>query len=102
MAGRFWRLREQVAQVMGAATLTACAGQGDADRGDEAAVGVGDHQTGAGQTACRQRAQEREPACAALVRADLRAQDFTAAVGVDAHRDQGVDVDGAAVFAGLD
>jgi hypothetical protein len=33
---------------------------------------------------------------------DVQAEDFAAAVGVDPDRDQDMDVDGAAVFAGLD
>ncbi|GAB3090313.1 hypothetical protein GCM10027186_59830 [Micromonospora schwarzwaldensis] len=46
--------KRKVAQVVGAAPLPARARKGGADRGDEAAVGVGDDQLDAGQPAGRQ------------------------------------------------
>jgi hypothetical protein len=72
------------------------------DRRDEAAVGVGDHETDAGQAAGREAAQECQSAGPVLVAADLEAEDFAAAVGVDPDRDQRVDVHGAALFTDFD
>ena len=65
---RLGHLGEQVAQVVGAAALPGRAGQGGADRVDQAAVGVGDDQPHPGQAAGGQRAQERQPAGAVLLR----------------------------------
>ena len=48
---RLGHLRQQVAQVVGAAPLPRGAGQRRADRGDQAAVGVGDDQPHPGQAA---------------------------------------------------
>ena len=49
-----------------------------------------------------QTAQEGQPARAVLLRGHVDAEDFALPVAVDAYRDQGVDVDGAAVLADLD
>jgi hypothetical protein len=64
-------------------------------------VCVGDHQPNPGQAASGQGAQEREPAGAVLAGGDVDVEDLAVAVGVDADRDQGVDVDDAASLADL-
>ena len=88
--GRLRDFREQIAQVVGAAPLPGRAGQGGADRVDQAAVGVGDDQPDPGQATGGQRSQERQPAGAVLVGGDVQAEDLAVAVGVDTDRDQGV------------
>ena len=100
--GGLGHLREQIAQVMRAAPLPRRAGQRSPDRSDQAAVRIGDDQLHARQATGRQRSEEGEPARAVLVRAHVQAQHFAAAVGVHAHRDQGVDVHRPAVLADLD
>lgn len=54
-----------------------------------------------GQAAGDQGTQESEPAGAVLSRGDVQAEDLTVPVGVDADRDQRVDVDDPAALAGL-
>ena len=53
------------------------------------------------QAAGGQGPREGQPAGDVLIRADLEAEDFAAVVGVDPDRDQGMDVDPAAVFTDL-
>jgi hypothetical protein len=55
-------------------------------------VGVGDDEPDPGQAAGGQRAKEREPAGAVFLGADVQAEDFAVAVGVDPDRDQAGDV----------
>ena len=73
---RLGHLGQQVAQVVGAAALPRRAGQGGADRVDQAAVGVGDDQPHPGQATGGQGAQERQPAGAVLLEDDVQAEDF--------------------------
>jgi hypothetical protein len=84
---------------MGAGALPGGAGQDRADRVDQAGVGVGDDRLDAGQAAGGQGAQEGEPAGAVLGGGDVDAEDLAVPVGVDADRDQCVDVDDAAALA---
>ena len=86
---------------MGAAALPARAGQGRADRRDQAAVRVGGDQPDAGQAAGDQVAEERQPAGAVLGGGDLQAEDLAVPVGVHAGREQGVHVDDPAALADL-
>ena len=86
---------------MRAAPLPGRAGQGRADRGDQAAVGVGGDQLDPGQAAGGQVAEEPEPAGAVLGGGDLQAEDLPVPVGVDPGRDQGVHVDHPAALADL-
>jgi hypothetical protein len=74
------------------APLPSGAGQGSADRLDQAAVGVGGDQADAGEAAGNQVSEEREPAGAVLSAAHLQAEDLPVAVGVHPGREQGVDV----------
>jgi hypothetical protein len=85
----------------GAASLPGSAGQDRADRVHQAGVGVGDDQLDAGQAAGGQGAQEGEPAGAVLGGGDVDAEDLAVPVGVDADRDQGVDVDDPVALADL-
>ena len=61
----------------------------------------GGHQLHPGQARGDQSAEEAQRAGAVLDGGDIEAQDFAVAVGVDTDRDQGVDVDDAAVLAVL-
>ena len=54
-----------------------------------------------GQAAGDQRAQEGHPAGAVLRGGDVQAEDLAVPVGVDADRDQGVNVDDATALANL-
>ena len=87
---------------MGPAALPPGAGQRGGDRVDQAAVSVRDDQPHPGKSAGRQRPQESQPAGPVLLRRDLQTEDFPLPVGVDADRDQGVHVDGAAGLPDLD
>ena len=80
------------------------AGQGRADRLDQAAVRVGGDQRDPGQATGDQVAEERQPAGAVLGAADLQATpaDLPVAVGVHPGREQRVDVDRAAALADLE
>ena len=64
----------QVRGVVGAAPLPRRAGQGRADRLDQAGVGVGGDQRDPGQAAGDQVAEERQPAGAGLGAVDLHAR----------------------------
>jgi len=77
---------------MGAAALPARAGQGRADRDHQAGVRVGSDELNAGQAAGGEVAEERQPAGPVLTGGGLQAQDLAVPVGVDAGREQRVDV----------
>ena len=94
--------RHQVDRVVGAAPLPRGAGQGRADRGDQAGVGVAGDQLDPGQAAGEQAAEERQPAGAVLGGGDVQAEDLPVPVGVDAGRDQRVHADDAAALADLE
>ena len=71
---------------MGAAALPGGAGQGGAQRGDQAGVGVGGDQRDPGQAAGGQVAEERQPAGPVLGGGDVDAEDLAVPVGVDPGR----------------
>ena len=85
---------------MGAASLPAGAGQGRADRGDQAGVGVGGDQPDPGQPG-GQVLEERQPRGAGLGRSDLAAEDLPVPVAVDPGGHQHGRVDHAAALADL-
>ncbi|OCQ85388.1 hypothetical protein A4260_11025 [Streptococcus pneumoniae] len=87
---------------MGSAALPGRCGQGGADRGHQAGVGVAGDQRDPGQAAGDQVAEERQPAGPVLGGGDLDAQDLSVALGVDAGGDQGVHPDDAACLAHLE
>ncbi len=70
--------------VVGSAALPGRCGQGGADRGHQAGVGVAGDQRDPGQAAGDQVAEERQPAGPVLGGGDLDAQDLSVALGVDA------------------
>ncbi len=88
--------------VVGSAALPGRCGQGGADRGHQAGVGVAGDQRDPGQAAGDQVAEERQPAGPVLGGGDLDAQDLSVALGVDAGGDQGVHPDDAACLAHLE
>lgn len=96
------RRGHQVRRVVGAATLPRRPGQGRAERGHEAGVGIGGHQTDPGQAPGDQAAPERRPARAVLGTDHLDAEDFPVSVGVHSRGDQGVDVDHPPALADLE
>jgi hypothetical protein len=75
---------------VGAAALPRRAGQGRAERGDQAGVRVGGDQLHPAQAAGDQAAEERQPAGAVLAGGDVQAEDLAVPVGVDPGRQQGV------------
>jgi hypothetical protein len=77
------------------------AGQGRADRGDEAGVGIGGDQSDSVQAAGDQVAEEREPAGTVLAGGDLDSQHLAVAVGINTGRDKGMDRHDPAAFADL-
>jgi len=81
------------------APLPTGAGQGGADRRDQAAVGIGDDQLDAGQPASRPGPEEGEPAGAVLIAGDLQTQHLPATVGVHADRNQSVHIHRPPVLA---
>jgi hypothetical protein len=78
--------------VVRPAPLPRCAGQRRADGLDQATVRVRCHQRHPGQAACGQVAEERQPPGTVLGRGDVQAEDLSVAIGIDADREQRVDV----------
>jgi hypothetical protein len=100
--GALGHLGRQVASVVGAAPLPACAGQGRADGLEEAGVALGGDQLDAGKAAGDQATQERQPAGAVLTAGHVQAEDLALPIAAHAHGQQRVDQDGPAELADLE
>ena len=74
---------------MNATALPAAALEHAPDRLGEAHMGVTDHQLDPSEAALFERTNEDLPAALAFAVSHLQAEQFTAAVGIDAHRDHG-------------
>jgi len=81
----FWHRLEKVPGEMHAAALPAAALQHPADRVDQTAVGIADHQLDPSEATLFEGANELAPEALAFAVTHLEAEQFPAAIGIDAH-----------------